>query len=985
MEERARSSFVQSRLPWWVAAGALVVYCLTLNRWVSLASLGTVGSLTAAEIVTPLDRPLHFLITYPFRWLSPGAQIVGLNGLAAVCAALTLALLARSVALLPHDRTREQRHRESSEFGLLSIATAWVAPVFAVLMAGLQLTFWEHATSASGEMVDLLLFAYVIRCLLEYRLDERESWLTRMALVYGLATTNNYAMIAFFPALLVAVVWIKGRGFFNGKFLGRMLGFGLAGLSLYLLLPLLVALDPDSGLSFGKALRLELAGQKRALLAMPRYLVLFAGFTSLLPAFLIGIRWPSTVGDTSAVGNLLTSAGVKLVHGVFLLAGVYVAFDLPGSARQLMDQLLQRISGALAGVPFLTLYYLGAICLGYFVGYFLLVFGPRESRGGRPDSGMTVVVNRAVLAAAWFIAVAAPLALAYLNLPRMRVNNGLVLRAFAEQLVGGLPKQGAIVMSDHANLLALAQTYLNQTQAGTNHLLVNTTFLPYANYQRQLHAAAPTLWPALPPKDQLPPRLDSTLLLAEVSSLATSNAIFYLHPSFGFFFEPLHPRPEGAVYRLTSYATNEIAPPPLSDDQIRRNQDYWDRLWPTLEPLAPLAARGVTDARAVGQWVSRALNHWGVEQQGGGRMTEAGVCFERAAKLNPDNVAATVNLELNAALRRNATRKIEVGKSIEDLFGPKFRSWNAVLGANGPVDDPSFRFHLGRLFAQQSLSRQAVLQFRRASELDPGNLDVRFWLARVFLNVGLTERVLETVQQIKMLSAFPTAGVELKIELISLEAMARFAQNQTDEAERLLAAGRQHYPQSEMLLDTQLQIRLQSERWDDAIKVIDQQLQLSSNAVPVLLRKAYVTMKQKAFDQTAGVLDAALQKEPDNVATLLSLSALHIETGHFSNALPPLNKVLQLQPENQAALLNRAIANLKCGRWDMAQADYETLAARLPALYPAYFGLGEIAFQRKDAPAAIRNYEAYLKFAPTNTDEARKVTERLRELKATGK
>jgi tetratricopeptide (TPR) repeat protein len=227
--------------------------------------------------------------------------------------------------------------------------------------------------------------------------------------------------------------------------------------------------------------------------------------------------------------------------------------------------------------------------------------------------------------------------------------------------------------------------------------------------------------------------------------------------------------------------------------------------------------------------------------------------------------------------------------------------------------------------------------------------------------------------------------VELKIELISLEAMARFAQHQTDEAERLLAAGRQHYPQSEMLLETQVQIRLQGERWDDAMKVIDQQLLLSSNAVPVLLKKAYVTMKQKAFDQTAGILDVALKKQPDNVATLLSLGALHIETGHFSNALPPLNKVLQLQPNNQAALLNRAIANLKCERWDMAQADYEALAARMPGLYPAYFGLGEIAFQRKDAPAAIQHYEAYLKCAPTDTDEARQVTERLRELKAARK
>ena len=986
MEERDRPSFVQSRLPWLVAAGALLVYFLTLNRWVSLASLATVGSLTTPEIMPPLDRPLHFLVTYPFRWLSPGAQIIGLNGLAAIFAALTLGLLARSVALLPHDRTREQRHRERSEFGLLSIPVAWIAPLFATLICGLQLTFWEHATSASGEMLDLLLFAYAIRCLLEYRLDERESWLTRLALVYGLAAANNYAMVACFPAFLVALVWIKGRGFFVGSFIGRMLGFGVAGLSLYLLLPLLVSLDEGSGLGFWQALRLQLAGQKRALLSIPRYLVMFAGFTSLLPVFLIGIRWPSTVGDTSALGNLLTSVGLKLMHGLFLVAGLWVAFDLPGSVRHLMDQLLQRMGEALVGVPFLTFYYVGALCLGYFVGYFLLVFGPHESRSGRHDSGTTQLVNGAVLTLVWAIVVAAPTALAYRNLPNMRANNGLLLRSFAEQMVRSLPKQGAVAISDHPSLLALAQTYLNQARATTNHLLVNSALLSYPVYQRRLHHAAPGLWPALPPQDQLPARLDPPVLMAEISGLVLSNTIYYLHPSFGYYFEPLYLRPEGLAYRLASYNTNEIIPPPLPDEWIRRNQEYWTNLWPHLERLVPLAARDVTDARAVGQWCSRALNFWGVELQKNGRLVEAGQCFERAAKLNPDNlVAAEINLPFNASLRRGSPKRIELGKTVEDRFGPKFRSWNAMLTANGPVDEPGFCFSLGQLLAQQSLFHQAVLQFRRVIQLEPNNLEARFWLATVFLNVGLADKVLETLNEIKVHSALPTAGVDLKIELIRLEALARFAQRQTEEAERLLAAGRQHYPQSDALLETQLQIRLQGERWDEALKVIEQQLQRAPDNVRVLLDKAYVTMKQKAYDQAAATLGTALKKEPENVGTLLTLGALYIETKQFSNALPPLDKVLKLEPGNGAALLNRAIANLKSDRLDAAQADYQTLATQMPGLYAAYYGLGEIAFRRKDTAAAIQNYEAYLKFAQTNTDEAREVTDRLKQLKAGGK
>src|SRR5258707_1190142 len=96
--------------------------------------------------------------------------------------AICFALFVLYVATRNHD----QRQRELGPFSLLSIPAAWLAPVLGVLVCTLQLTFWENATSANSlqpplgagcEMLDLLLFAYIIRGLLEFRLDQRESWL----------------------------------------------------------------------------------------------------------------------------------------------------------------------------------------------------------------------------------------------------------------------------------------------------------------------------------------------------------------------------------------------------------------------------------------------------------------------------------------------------------------------------------------------------------------------------------------------------------------------------------------------------------------------------------------------------------------------------------------------------------------------------------------------------------------------------------------
>ena len=87
---------------------------------------------------------------------SHGSQLYSLFYLTAFLAALSLALLARSVALLPFDRTWDARLRERSEFSLLSLKTAWLPVVLACAVAGLQLSFWEHATVFTGEMLDLL-------------------------------------------------------------------------------------------------------------------------------------------------------------------------------------------------------------------------------------------------------------------------------------------------------------------------------------------------------------------------------------------------------------------------------------------------------------------------------------------------------------------------------------------------------------------------------------------------------------------------------------------------------------------------------------------------------------------------------------------------------------------------------------------------------------------------------------------------------------
>jgi len=185
-----RTHFVPRYLPWLLAGLMLVVYWITLNHGISLFNLDPVARISGWTWQPEVVNPVTYLVTWPFRWLPVASIPLALNGFSALLAAAVLGLLARSVALLPQDRTEAQRLREISDFSFLTIRHAWLPPVLAVLVCGLQFTFWQCATNFTGDLVNLLIFAFVVWSLLEYRLDEREGRLLLAALVYGVGMTQ---------------------------------------------------------------------------------------------------------------------------------------------------------------------------------------------------------------------------------------------------------------------------------------------------------------------------------------------------------------------------------------------------------------------------------------------------------------------------------------------------------------------------------------------------------------------------------------------------------------------------------------------------------------------------------------------------------------------------------------------------------------------------------------------------------------------------
>ena len=797
--------FVTTLLPWLLGLGMLMGYVTTLNAWVSLDSLRLVWSVSGLNWQRQLFSPVTFLVTCPFGWL-PGAWVpLALNLFTAVCAALSLALLARSVALLPHDRTHAERVRLNGRRPYLTIRSAWLPPTLAALICGWQLSFWENAVAATGEMFDLLLFAYLVRCLLEFRLKHKQKWLLRFGLVYGLAVANNWAMAAFGPAFVIAIIWmnlqpvtflaldrklknLRSAGFHGGERLLRIIpsiidvrplvramGWWLAGFSLFLLLPLIASLASSPHADFWPSLRLALGTFRNRLLHFPRYHVLMACLTSVVPVLFMGIRWRRSGEDDDRVSKDLADNVLYVVHSFFLALCLWTTLDSPFSPR-----------GLKLGYPGLPLYFLSSLSIGYFSGCFLLVFGRSRSRP---------LVGRLATVSICLLTIGVPGILLCKNLPGILLSRKSALAGYAAQVRQSLPPKGAVMLSEDPFRLMCLETALAGTGESAKYLLIDAILLKSQTlaYLQFLERTHPAFKLAGSLTNQLGEMADPAVLTDRLQDFAQEGSLYYLHPPFGSPLELFHASPHGLIYQLKPYSTNEAGAPPLSAAEVAENQAFWRDAEPgrllglarrieSVPPVRPAIVQRILkkahvvqepdrEAAGVGTLYSVGLDYWGVELQKRELLAEAAQCFDLAQRLNPGNPAAKINLKANKDLQRHAPPVIRPLQDIERDFGTA-DTCDQVLRTFGPVDEANYCFYFGEFFFAGAHYRQALEQFERVKALAPHYPGVRVLLAQALCSQGDFTRGLAEAREI--LGAEPRNPDGLLVEGLALFETARY-------------------------------------------------------------------------------------------------------------------------------------------------------------------------------------------------------------------
>src|SRR5262249_24441489 len=99
-EQSPAQTPLRLRLPWIIGASALVLYCATFNHWASLSSIGAIARVSGWSWQPELRHLLTAPCLYPFRILPEAWLPFAFTLFTAICAALVVTLLARSVVLL---------------------------------------------------------------------------------------------------------------------------------------------------------------------------------------------------------------------------------------------------------------------------------------------------------------------------------------------------------------------------------------------------------------------------------------------------------------------------------------------------------------------------------------------------------------------------------------------------------------------------------------------------------------------------------------------------------------------------------------------------------------------------------------------------------------------------------------------------------------------------------------------------------------------
>jgi tetratricopeptide (TPR) repeat protein len=574
---------------------------------------------------------------------------------------------------------------------------------------------------------------------------------------------------------------------------------------------------------------------------------------------------------------------------------------------------------------------------------------------------MRVLLDKAIVVLVLVAVVAVPAGLAVQNLPQIWANTGSALSRITSLSARSLPADGAVVLSDEPFRLYAMENELRRAGNREKYLLIDTRSLESGAYHLHLQARHPNQWPKPAAKLDYKDRIAQTDLVQLMRSLAAKMPIYYLHPSFGYYFEFFELRPRGLIYQLRPLGPGDIGGPPMSAQELADADQFWqrvkteelDRLIPRIPPAefptpgVKMSLRPVTLEMYVGRSYSQALNLMGTLVQRAGQLPKAADYYTLALKLDPMNPSAMLNAEYNQQLQGGKRDPLKLSDPVLKRIRAAGGSWDAILGSAGPVEEPDVCFDLARAFDDGNNPRQAAQCIERVLAYTPDNLKAQVILVGLLVRASLPDLALQRVTALRAGPALARLTPAQLAELAISEAWAHALRKDLPKAVQLLRVEIAKRPADGVAWAALFDVLIGANQMNEALAVVEEQI----------------------------------AAQPRNVQALVNGAVLKSRLGRPAEAVPLLNRALEINPKDEYALLNRALVQAAAGNLDGAEKDFEALqSGKGRAKVQVTLGLADIYVRKKRTKDAVRLYRQLEKTLSKESAEYRLVTDRLKQL-----
>ena len=244
----------------------------------------------------------------------------------------------------------------------------------------------------------------------------------------------------------------------------------------------------------------------------------------------------------------------------------------------------------------------------------------------------------------------------------------------------------------------------------------------------------------------------------------------------------------------------------------------------------------------------------------------------------------------------------------------------------------------------------ALVLLERWEQLDPDDSEIARMYAITYLKLGQPLEAATYIQSI--LDTVEGNGHEKALAVKRL--LAKEAS--TEDGLMVLEALNKATPGNQHMLLLQARYAAQLEKYDDALELLDQVLEIDSTQADVHIIKARILAAQGKQEQAMALIALVLMEQPDNDHLRLQYARMLVEQRQFNQAKAQFNLLLKDDPENADILLSLGLLNIETGELDEASTHLTHLVDIGQKQDIANYYLGRIAQNREEHKIAISYY-----------------------------